>query len=101
MDLEERLVLPLVERHIFAAEWEAMEQHAITSMTAEDATLTVGMVMYEADRQSLTGVFPEEVLEVAPARRSSASPARSPGADGPAWGLARRSGPRPGTGALS
>jgi hypothetical protein len=31
MDLEERLVLPLDERHIFAAEWEAMEQHAIAS----------------------------------------------------------------------
>jgi hemerythrin-like domain-containing protein len=65
MDLEERLVLPLVERHIFAAEWEAMEQQAIATMAQEEATMAVGMVMYEVDRQSLSAVFPEEMLEVA------------------------------------
>jgi hypothetical protein len=53
MGLEERLVLPLVERHIFATEWEAMEQQAVASMAPEEAMMAVGMVMYEVDRQSL------------------------------------------------
>jgi hypothetical protein len=66
MGLEERLVLPLVERHIFATEWEAMEQQAVASMAPEEAVLAIGMVMYEVDRQSLPGVFPDEVLDVAP-----------------------------------
>jgi hemerythrin-like domain-containing protein len=66
MGLEERLVLPLVERHIFATEWEAMEQQAVASMALEEAVLAVGMVMYEVDKEELPAVFPEEILDVAP-----------------------------------
>jgi hemerythrin-like domain-containing protein len=66
MDLEERLVLPLVERYIFATEWDAMERQAIASIAPEEAILAVGMVLYEVDRQSLPPLFPGEVLDAAP-----------------------------------
>jgi hemerythrin-like domain-containing protein len=66
MDLEERLLLPLVERHVFATEWDAMERHAIASIAPEEAILAVGMILYEVDRQSLPPLFPGEVLDAAP-----------------------------------
>lgn len=66
MGLEERLVLPLVERHIFATEWDAMEQRAVASVAPEEAVVATGMVMYEAARESLPEAFPEAVLDAAP-----------------------------------
>lgn len=66
MGLEEKLVLPVVARHIFASEWAAMEEQAVGSIAPEDAPLVIGMAMYEAERESLPPVFPDEVLDVAP-----------------------------------
>jgi hemerythrin-like domain-containing protein len=66
MGLEERLVLPVVERHIFATEWAAMEEHALGAYSADEAVLLVGMVMYEEGIESIGATFPAEVLEAAP-----------------------------------
>jgi hemerythrin-like domain-containing protein len=66
MGLEERLVLPLVERHIFATEWETMGQQAVASISPDEVVLAIGMVMYEVDRESLPAAFPAEVLDIAP-----------------------------------
>jgi hypothetical protein len=66
MDLEERLVLPLVERYIFATEWEAMEVQAVSSLSPDEVPLVVGMVMYEVKREQLPEAFPAPVVEMAP-----------------------------------
>jgi len=66
MGLEERLVLPVVERHIFATEWAAMEEHALGAYSPDEAVLLVGMVMYEESIESIGATFPAEVVELAP-----------------------------------
>lgn len=66
MGLEEKLVLPLVERHVFAAEWEAMEQASLASLEPDQVVLTIGMLMYEVGPGSVPAAFPPEVLRVAP-----------------------------------
>lgn len=66
MGLEERLVLPLVERHIFASEWAEMEEHAVGAPTPEELVLLVGMVMYEAGRDWIPEDLPEQVIDPAP-----------------------------------
>src|SRR5262249_38283038 len=47
MSLEEQLVLPLVERHIFSSEWLQMEARAVGAIDPGDAPLVFGMAMYE------------------------------------------------------
>jgi hemerythrin-like domain-containing protein len=47
MGLEEKLALPLVERHIFAAEWEEMVAAGAADVSPEVGPLLVGMLMYE------------------------------------------------------
>jgi hypothetical protein len=66
MGVEERLVLPVVERYMFASEWDAMGRHTLESLTQEEVLLAIGMTMYEVDQESAPGVFPEQVLTVAP-----------------------------------
>ena len=60
MDLEEKLVLPLVERHIFATEWEKMVEGGVASIPPEVIPVMAGMLMYEAGEESL----PPEVRAV-------------------------------------
>jgi hemerythrin-like domain-containing protein len=63
MNLEERLVLPVVERHIFASEWEAMEQSSVAEIAPQDMPLLFGMAMYESSE----GIVPEPVrADIAP-----------------------------------
>jgi hypothetical protein len=47
MDLEERRVLPLVERHIFAAEWDKMVADGTAVIPQEIGPALAGMLMYE------------------------------------------------------
>jgi deazaflavin-dependent oxidoreductase (nitroreductase family) len=47
MQLEERLILPVVERHIFASEWQKMVEEGATKIPAEAVPLVFGMLMYE------------------------------------------------------
>lgn len=66
MALEERLVLPLVERHVFAAEWEEMERASLATMGPEEAVLVAGMMLYEAGPEAMPAAFPPELLEAGP-----------------------------------
>jgi hypothetical protein len=58
--MEERLVLQVVERHVFASEWQVMEEHAATHIEPEVAPLVVGMVMYEAEPEAV----PQDMLAI-------------------------------------
>jgi hemerythrin-like domain-containing protein len=60
MGMEERLVLPVVERHVFASEWQEMEEHAATHIEPEVAPLVVGMLMYEAEPEAV----PQDMLAI-------------------------------------
>lgn len=66
MALEERLVLPVVERHIFASEWAEMARQAAASMAPDSMALVVGMVTYEGGREALPPILPEAVIDAAP-----------------------------------
>jgi hemerythrin-like domain-containing protein len=46
---EEELVLPLVEKHISAAEWDGMVAEGAASTPADKLPLALGMMMYEGD----------------------------------------------------
>jgi len=47
MALEEKLILPLVERHIFASEWDRMVEDGALRIPPEFRALVVGLLMYE------------------------------------------------------
>lgn len=47
MGLEEKVILPIVERHIFATEWEQMVNGGAARIPAEYAPVIIGMLMYE------------------------------------------------------
>jgi hemerythrin-like domain-containing protein len=47
LQLEERLILPVVERHIFASEWQKMVEEGAANIPAEVVPLVFGMLMYE------------------------------------------------------
>jgi hemerythrin-like domain-containing protein len=49
MSLEELLILPLVERHIFATEWNEMIDQLSAALRPEIAPIVAGMLMYEGD----------------------------------------------------
>jgi hemerythrin-like domain-containing protein len=53
MRLEEELILPLVERHIFASEWEAMVADGVARIPLGLGPLVVGMLMYEGGQDAL------------------------------------------------
>jgi len=48
MGLEERLVLPVAGRHVFASEWEAMVANEAATVPPEIGPVLAGMLMYEA-----------------------------------------------------
>jgi len=47
MSTEERLVLPIAERHIFASEWQKMVDDGAASIPPEAGPVIAGMLMYE------------------------------------------------------
>jgi len=47
MSIEERLVLPLAERHIFASEWQKMVDDGAARIPPEAGPVIAGMLMYE------------------------------------------------------
>lgn len=60
MGLEEKLALPLVERHVFATEWEAMVAAGAADVPPEIGPALVGMLMYEGG----TVIVPPEMRDV-------------------------------------
>jgi DUF438 domain-containing protein len=62
LDLEEREILPLVERHITAAEWAKLGEHGKDSMSARQLPLMFGAIMEDADEKERT-----ELLATLPA----------------------------------
>jgi hemerythrin-like domain-containing protein len=74
LDAEEEFVLPLVESHITADEWDGMVAEGAADIRPEQMTLALGMTMYEGDpaavRNALANIPAEmrgAVAEQAPA----------------------------------
>ena len=63
MDLEEKQILPVIEKQITAAEWDQMVEDAAANTPPEHLPLIFGMVMYEGDpevvEQILSGLPPD------------------------------------------
>jgi hemerythrin-like domain-containing protein len=66
MGLEEQLVLPIVERHVFASEWQAMEEHAVGTIDSQIVPLVFGMVLYDGAEEIVPEPLRAEILRVAP-----------------------------------
>jgi hemerythrin-like domain-containing protein len=66
MGLEEKLALPLVERYIFAAEWEAMIAEGAADIPPEVGPLVVGMLMYEGGLDAVPPEMRDVLGEMAP-----------------------------------
>jgi hemerythrin-like domain-containing protein len=66
MGLEERLVLPVVERHIFTSEWEAMVQLSAAGFAPQDVPLIFGMALYEGGEEFVPEPLRADIVPVAP-----------------------------------
>ena len=66
MGLEEKLILPLAERHIFASEWEQRVAAGAATLPPERVPLLLGMVMYEGGADTLPPDLVAALGEVAP-----------------------------------
>ena len=66
MGLEEKLILPLVERHHFATEWAAMSGSAQDEFPPESVPVIVGMVAYESGLDFMPAQAREALAEIAP-----------------------------------
>jgi len=66
MDLEERLVLPVAERHIFASEWDTMVATEAASIPPEVGPVLAGMLMYEAGPDVVPPSMRAALAELAP-----------------------------------
>lgn len=66
MGLEEKLALPLVERYIFVAEWEAMIAAGAADIPPETGPLVVGMLMYEGGLDPVPPQMRDVLGEMAP-----------------------------------
>jgi Hemerythrin HHE cation binding domain len=66
MALEEKLVLPLVERHVFASEWEKMVEDGGAKIPPELGPVVVGMVMYEGGLDAVPAELRAILAEIAP-----------------------------------
>jgi len=90
MSLEEKLMLPLVERHIFASEWDGMVERGAARIPADLGPVVVGMLMYEGGRNAVPPELHDAVAPVARpayaahcrAVHGTATPRRSDGAVG-------------------
>lgn len=66
MGLEEKLILPLAERHIFASEWEQMVAEGAAMLPPERVPVLLGMVMYEGGADTLPPDLVAALGDVAP-----------------------------------
>ena len=66
MGLEEELILPVVERHIFASEWNEMVGQVAAGLSPDIGPVVAGMLMYEAGLDALPQQMREAVARVAP-----------------------------------
>lgn len=66
MGLEEKLALPLVERHIFATEWEEMVAGGAADVSPEIGPVLVGMLMYESGIDVVPPEMREMLADLAP-----------------------------------
>jgi hemerythrin-like domain-containing protein len=66
MGLEEKLALALVERYIFAAEWEAMIAEGAADIPPEVGPLVIGMLMYEGGLDAVPPGMRDVLGEMAP-----------------------------------
>jgi hemerythrin-like domain-containing protein len=66
MGLEERLVLPVVERHLFTSEWEMMVQLSVAEIAPQDLPLIFGMALYESGEEIVPEPLRADILPVAP-----------------------------------
>jgi iron-sulfur cluster repair protein YtfE (RIC family) len=66
MGLEEKLALPLVERHIFATEWEAMVAAGAAHVPPEIGPTLVGMLMYEGGIDVVPPEMRDALADLAP-----------------------------------
>jgi Hemerythrin HHE cation binding domain len=51
LDLEEREIVPLIARHVTAAEWDSVGDHGKDAMTARQLPLMFGLILEDADPQ--------------------------------------------------
>jgi EmrB/QacA subfamily drug resistance transporter len=66
MGLEEKLVLPLAERHIFASEWDKMVADEAASIPPEVGPVLAGMLMYEGGLDVVPPEMRAVLAELAP-----------------------------------
>jgi len=66
MGLEEKLVLPLAERHIFASEWDKMVADEAASIPPEVGPVLAGMLMYEGGLDVVPPEMRAALAELAP-----------------------------------
>jgi hemerythrin-like domain-containing protein len=66
MGLEEKLVLPLAERHIFASEWDKMVADEAASIPPEVGPVLAGMLMYEGGPDVVPPEMRAVLAELAP-----------------------------------
>jgi hypothetical protein len=66
MGLEEKLALPLVERHVFAAERERMVADGAAQISPEIGSLMAGMLMYEGGLEVVPPELRDVLAELAP-----------------------------------
>jgi iron-sulfur cluster repair protein YtfE (RIC family) len=66
MDVEEARILPIVEKHITAAEWNQMVEEAGSEIPQETLPLIFGMLMYEGDPDVIQDILSNMPPEVRP-----------------------------------
>jgi len=66
LDLEEKLILPLVERYVFASEYKKMVEDGAATIPREVGPVLAGMIMYEGGIEALPAEMRAILAEVAP-----------------------------------
>jgi hypothetical protein len=64
MATEEKLVLPLAEKHVTAAEWRELGEHGMAEIPKKELPLTFGMAMYEGDPAVIKAVLAHAPLPI-------------------------------------
>jgi hypothetical protein len=57
MALEEQYALPLAEKYVTAAEWQALGAHSMSELPKKHLPLAFGMAMYEGDPEVMQAVL--------------------------------------------
>jgi len=66
LDLEEKLILPLVERYVFASEYRKMVEDGAATIPREVGPVLAGMIMYEGGTEALPAEMRTVLAEIAP-----------------------------------